>query len=371
MHIKIILLLLLSSFYSIGQEKADFGTLPSNNPMKTALDSVVHASAADFFSKTDVPGVVLSVYQNGNVHFYTYGFADKKNQQPFTDSTLLEIGSITKTFTAEIILILQEKGMLNIDQPLAAFFPEATAENPSLQQISLRQILNHTAGLPRLPANLAKVKNYSYLQPYEHYSKDNLVDCLKKLKPDTIGKYDYSNMGFGILGTIAEMKTGKSLNELMKEYIFTPLDMRQSSLSDSSELPRATGYMTGKPAPYWKFESLAGAGAIKSTASDMTRYLVACLGKSSNTDFNSAIELATKTSLQISNSLSIGMAWHVMTSRTPNIFWHNGGTYGFSTFIAFEPTSQTAIFAATNSFNANKPLETLSGRIMINITKNK
>jgi len=65
------------------------------------------------------------------------------------------------------------------------------------------------------------------------------------------------------------------------------------------------------------------------------------------------------------------MAWHIMTGRTPLIYWHNGGTYGFSTFAAFEPKSQTAIFAAANAFNVNEALEEFSGKILITITETK
>jgi len=371
MRIRSLLTLLLSSFIAKGQHLPDFNTLPHNNPLNTPLDSLVHTYAAGFFSKADAPGVVLGIYQNGNVHYYCYGYADKAAKQVFTDSTLLEIGSITKTFTAIILLRLQQEGVLNIDQPLADFFPDAAAKDTSLYTISLRQLLNHSGGIPRLPANLDKAKDYSFLQPYENYTRAELEDYLKIMKPGTPGKYNYSNLGYGILGTIATIKSGKDFESLLKEYVFTPLNMQHSSSSAIGTLPQACGYMKGSPAAYWKFDCLAGAGTVKSTPADMITYLEACLGKTKDTNLHALIEAATVPTLQIADGSGIGMAWHIMTNKNPNVYWHNGGTYGFSTFAAFEPKSQTAIFAAANAFNVNGALETFSGKVFINITETK
>ncbi len=169
---------------------------------------------------------------------------------------------------------LDEQKILDAQNSVVKYLPVGFGNDSVLQKITLAGIASQSSGLPRLPANLDKIKEYTLMQPYQFYTKEHLYSFLKTLKKISPGTYSYSNLGFGLLGTVEENATGMSFESLLTKYIFQPLQMgstyinRKKNATDS-----ATGYFYGKPAGYWQFDCLAGAGAIKSTAEDILTYL--------------------------------------------------------------------------------------------------
>jgi CubicO group peptidase (beta-lactamase class C family) len=362
-------LLLLNAFAKA--QYSNFAAIPHNNPLQTDIDSTVHVLADTFFKKATAPGLVIGIIHEGERHFYQYGYADKASQRPFTTNTLLEAGSITKTFVANLLFQLQKQGYVNSHDAITKYLPDSVSkEQLDLQKITLAQLANHTSGLPRLPDNIDKVPGFAMEQPYQHYAPEHLYAYLQKAGIKKAGSYDYSNLGFGLLGTLLANNRNASLGELMQEYIFKPLQMTNSSFNGANGgKDSATGYLNGKPTPYWRFNALAGAGAVKTTVADMLTYLQAHLLPTGDITFDNTVKTITQKTAAAGPKVDIGYGWHIFNNLKNPLYWHNGGTYAFSTFAAFDPKTQSACFLAANAFNNNKGLDKMGVDLSIYLSQ--
>lgn len=336
-----------------------------SNPLKTDIDSILHEQVKAFFKKAKAPGLVIGISQSGEKKFYGYGFADSANKQPFTAQTIFEIGSITKTFTANLLFQLYGQGIVNINNPVTQYLPAQFRNDSALQKITIANLASQTSGLPRLPDNLDKIKEYTMMQPYQFYKREHLYSYLKSIRKNSPGSYAYSNLGFGLLSTIEEDVMAMPFESLLNNTIFQPLQMDDTYITAKKKnADSATGYFYGKPAEYWQFDCLAGAGAIKSTASDILKYLDAHI-EYKNENFSVAAARIIQPVKPVSANMQICYAWHTLENLKHRVFWHNGGTYGFSTFAAFEPSSKTSLVLAANTTGDNVPLEKLAVDLLI------
>ena len=342
-----------------------FEQMPFFNLLKTDTDSILHEQVKTFFKKAKAPGLIIGISQNGEKKFYSYGFADSATKQAFTAQTVFEIGSITKTFTTNLLFQLQEQGIVNINNSITQYLPAQFSTDSVLQKITLANIASQTSGLPRLPDNLDKIKEYSMMQPYQFYKREHLFSFLKSIRKNRIGNYAYSNLGFGMLSTLEEDVTAMSFESLLNSNIFQPLQMDDTYIdSKKNKADSATGYFYGKPAGYWQFDCLAGAGAIKSTASDILKYLDAHI-EYKNEKFSVVASKITQPVKPISVNMQICYGWHTLENLKHRVFWHNGGTYGFSTFAAFEPHTKTSVILAANATGDNAVLDKLAIDLLI------
>lgn len=341
--------------------------LPDNNPLRDHIDSVIQEKVKAFFDQAKAPGLIIGISRAGQRQYYCYGYADPATKKMFGPKTIGEIGSITKTFTANLLLQLSQKGLLQVNDPVTRFIPE-NSNDTLLQKIILADLASQVSGLPRLPANLDKVKGYKAAQPYAHYNREDLYSFLASLKTLHPGTYNYSNLGFGLLGTVLENVTHSTYSSLVQQYIFHPLGMNNSYVDMvEKNADTATGFLNGKPVDYWLFDCLGGAGSIKSNAEDMLTYLEACLS-SPEPAFGNAVREALQQRAVVGLGMHIGYAWHSIDNLPHPAWWHNGGTYGFSSFAAIEPQSKTAIILFSNTFNVNNQLDLLSVELLILLT---
>jgi CubicO group peptidase (beta-lactamase class C family) len=307
--IKLIVQLLLLQLTAKSQS-IPFEQIPFTNQLSTDIDSILHEQVKTFFKKAKAPGLVVGISQNGEKRFYTYGFADSASKQQFNANTVFEIGSITKTFTANLLFQLDEQKILDVQKSVLNYLPPGFNNDSVLQKISLSNIASQTSGLPRLPANLDKIKEYTLMQPYQFYKREHLYSFLKSISKNNSGKYAYSNLGFGLLSTIEENVTAMSFESLLNKHIFQPLQMDNTYIeAKKNKTDTATGYFYGKPADYWQFDCMAGAGAIKSTATDILSYLDAHI-EYKNEGFSSVVNRITQPTKPVSdNAQSVLAQW--------------------------------------------------------------
>ena len=331
----------------------------AQNPVGSPLDSQVQRLVTEFYSKAKPTGLLIGISRNGEKSYYSNGYADSASGRPFTATTLFEAGSVTKTFTANLLLQLEELGVLKSEEPLTSFLP-VTAKDSSLYHITPRILVNHSSGLPRLPANLGAVKGFNQAQPYLMYNRAHLyayLETVSKIKP---GNYNYSNLGFGLLGTIMEIRTGYTYESLLNQYILQPLQMDYSFINSAKrKTDSATGYTQNKPVPYWKFDCLAGAGALRTTAGDLLRYLDAHHTPSVEKAWTAVMQRLKEPGTALNKNIQIGYGWHTLESMKNRVYWHNGGTQGFCTFTAWEPVSHTSVVVVVNQFSINNPVDQL------------
>lgn len=297
--------------------------------------------------------IVVGVIDEKGVKFTSLGKVSQKPNAPNADeNTVFEIGSITKVFTGTLLAEAVKRGEVKLDDPIAKYLP-STVKVPARggREITLLDLATHTSGLPRMPTNFAP-KNLQ--NPYADYTVEQMYDFLSKYElPRDIGsKSEYSNLGMGLLGHILSLRAGMSYENLVKTRILLPLDLKDTTITlfPAQKTRLAQGYdINGEESSLWDLPTLAGAGALRSTAKDMARFAAYNLGleKSSLLDvFNSAHQPQRDFGAQ----LKIGLSWLNQPSKPEKmIVWHNGATGGFVGFIGFIKSEKRGVVILSNS----------------------
>lgn len=332
------------------------------NPSATGLDSFINNTADSVFQKEKLPGLFIGVLDNGKRSYYGWGNADTEKKQNFDSATLFEIGSITKTFTAYVLKSVLRNKQISDTASILPYLPDSVRQNKALATISFLKLMNHTSGLPRLPENM-KVDAVNKT-PYDTYTSDQLFDYLKNCKPALTGKYEYSNLGAGLAGVLAERISGKAYAQLLDQYIFLPFKMVTPDKAVSGTANKSQGYFGKEKTPYWNMNVLAPAGGLKCSMAEMLTYLEAMINPVDEEARVIIQQLTTSTAL-ISGKVRVGLGWHLLTEENQSvIFWHNGGTYGFSTFTAFNPEKNKAVMVVINQFSKNNACDVLGITLM-------
>ncbi len=300
--------------------------------------------------------ISAAVVDENGTKFYSVGKTSKQaDAKPVNENTVYEIGSITKVFTGILLAEAVKRGEVKLDGPISKYLPEAV-KTPKFngKEITLLDLTTHSSGLPRLPANL---KPENPLNPYADYTAEQMYEFLGEVKLDgEIGsKIDYSNLGVGLLGHILALRANMSYEELLKKRIFEPLGMNDTAVTFSPAMRSrlAVGYSAeGKQISNWDFQALAGAGALRSTAADMAKFLLANLGFS-KTKLTDSLTEAQKVRRSADDSpLKVGFNWITTKPGEKEIIWHNGGTGGYRSFAGINKESKKGVFVVTNGFDS-------------------
>ncbi|MEU6315644.1 serine hydrolase domain-containing protein [Streptomyces sp. NPDC047014] len=281
--------------------------------------------------------------------------------------TLFEIGSVTKTFTALALARLAGAGAVRLDEPLADLLPVGTAV-PSRggRPITLEHLATHTSGLPRLPKGmlLRALLRPSTPDPYAGCSAEVLLSGLARTRLGaTPGKrFRYSNLGAGLLGLALSRRADTAYEALITREICAPLGMTDTlvTLDEPRAERSAQGHTrSGRPTTPWHLADLAGAGALRSTATDLVAYVRAQWDDAAvPADLTEAIRLTREVRHRRTPFAWIHLGWmahrlHPKQGAHLQI-WHNGGTGGFSSFVGFDPENRLAVIALANT---SRPLD--------------
>ena len=266
---------------------------------------------------------------------------------------VFEIGSITKTFTASILAAMVADSSVHLDDPVGKFLP-ATVRVPTRngRQITLVDLATQSSGLPRLPSNLAPRDSTN---PYADYTVEQLYTFLSSYElPRDVGEtYEYSNLGVGLLGQALARKAGMSYEELVRQRVLAPLGMRETAITLSPALRArlAPGHdAEGHVVANWDLPTLAGAGALRSTAADMLTFLAANLDSSANPLARALRQTHVSRRSAGSATMTIGLAWHILARPGgATIVWHNGGTGGYRSFVGFDEVRRVGVVVLTNA----------------------
>lgn len=328
------------------------GPLYSCGQNAVPLDEFIKAKTDSVFSSNRLPGIFVGYGNKGKNNYYTAGYARPEEKVPFDVNTFFEIGSITKTFTAYTLLCVLRDHKIYDSTKIISYLPKEVQANKHLDRIRFINLINHTAGLPRLPDNMEL--SAGDMQPYQTYDSKKLFEYLSTAQPKDPGSYAYSNLAAGLAGVLAERISGKTYAALLDQYIFLPFNMVDKNNTLEKSVNRSQGYFADTiKSAYWNMNVLAPAGALKCTGKEMLRYL-ACMSNPVNASSKAIIDSLTQTTLQLSPATGVGRGWHISNKKDRAvIYWHNGGTYGFSTFGAFIKGTGQYIIIAINKFNSN------------------
>lgn len=317
----------------------------SLNEVKSVI--LQHIKAHDF------AGIEVGyIAPSGSVSFISDGVLNLKTGKPVTKNSIFEIGSITKVFTSLALEEVLEKKGISLNMSAEKLLPSGY-KLPEYNggKITVRQLVTHTSGLPRMPSNfLLGLSN-----PYAHYTTKDLKTFLDSYKltypPGT--KFQYSNLGMALAGLILENETGESYGRSIKEYVTKPLLMNSTIINitadDSARF--ATGYRSGRRVSHWDLNIFDGAGGLRSTCADLVRFLKTEMGL-----YKSKLYPAMKkTQLPLYNIKDhgkqldgIGMGWLYSTLQD-TIIWHDGETGGFISFLGFNVQNGSGVVVLSNS----------------------
>jgi CubicO group peptidase (beta-lactamase class C family) len=315
-------------------------------------DSTVRAIIKPRVDTGRYAGIAVGfITRDGRQQVTSYG--PNAGVTPFDANTVFEIGSITKTFTTAILADMVAKKEVALDDPVVKHLPPGTkVPERDGKQITLLDLATQTSGLPRLPTNLLimDAKN-----PYASYTPAMLYEFLGDYTlPRGIGeRYEYSNLGMGLLGQALGHRAGKDFETLVTERVLVPLGMRDTRIALTSGMRSrlAPGHDGGGEAQgLWDLPAIAGAGALRSTVGDMLKY-VRANADSTSKPLGSVLALthATRRPGPVPQ-VSIGLAWHRTTTpggRT--VVWHNGGTGGYRSFAGYDEATGLGVVVLTNT----------------------
>ena len=226
-------------------------------------------------------GIVVGVIEPNGRRVVAYGNLAKGDPRTLDGDTIFEIGSVTKVFTSLVLADMVNRKEVTLDDPAAKYLPEnVRMPERSGKSITLLDLSTHSSGLPPLPSNL-KLKDPR--NPYADYSVDDLYQFLSgyTLPRDPGSEFEYSNLGAGLLGHLLACRAGTDYESLIRTRITRPLSMPDTGITLSSSMKQrmATGHNAMlAPVANWDLPTLAGAGALRSSANDMLTFLEAFLG---------------------------------------------------------------------------------------------
>lgn len=300
-------------------------------------------------------GIVAGVIDSSGKRIVPYGSMLAGEKRPVDGDTVFEIGSVTKVFTALLLADMVARGEVELTDPVSKYLPSSVkVPQRGGKSITLEHLATHTSGLPRLPSNLMPADPSN---PYADYSADRLYEFLSgyELTRDIGAKYEYSNLGAGLLGHALALRAKSDYGTLVRTRILEPLGMKSTSIALSDEMKSrlATGHDANlKRAANWDLTTLAGAGALRSTVNDMLIFVGAAAGLG-----ESPLAAAMKSMLAArratdSPGLDIALGWHILKANGRESVWHNGGTGGYRSFVGFDPELRTGVVVLSNTSTA-------------------
>ncbi|HUD43012.1 MAG TPA: serine hydrolase [Dokdonella sp.] len=272
----------------------------------------------------------------------SFACADPAQAARIDARTAFEIGSVSKTMTAALLADLIAQGKAALDDPLADYLPEGT-KVPAFQgqPIRLRHVVTHTSGLPALPS---RMKMADPADPYAKLSERDLLDSLGDV---TLGvapgtRFEYSNFASMLLSLAVARRAGSDYETLLTTRLLRPLGMDGAYVARAPDGIRAAAGHTpnGRTTPAWTFPvDLAGVGGVRATLEDMVRYVEAGLGRA---DAPIVAALAA-TQQPLSQTPPMGMNWMLMPVGERRVLVHEGGTGGFSSFVAIDRSRERGV----------------------------
>ena len=308
-------------------------TLDDNLPLEDKVDKYF----TYLTEEKNFHGVVL-ISKGENVLINKgYGSASDEKQFPMKSETILDIGSITKPFTATTIMKLVEQNMLDTEQKIIDFFQNIPADK---QAITVHQLLTHTSGLPA-----------DFADDLDTLTKEQALQKIlsSKLVAQPGEKYEYSNTGYAALALIIEKVTNQSYHSYVRDSIFSKLDMNSSGFYGDNYLSKNlyyTGYMNNTKTDYttinasYLYGNTLGNGGILSTTGDMLKWVHAV----TDNFFSPAI----KERMFTSSNDGYGYGWVVSSTGNGKKFWHDGGGLGGNSYVAMYPEKQITIIILSN-----------------------
>lgn len=311
------------------------------------LESKIDSTILSEFKDKDEPGGVFMVAQKGkNLYRKAFGKANLELKVNLTPDHVFQIGSMTKQFTAISILILEEQGKLNVNDPISKYIKDY----PSGDKITIHHLLTHTSGIK----DFTKMKTLSSIAQKD-MKPEMMVDFFKNEPVDFAPgeKFEYNNSGYVVLGYIIELVSGDSYENFIKKNIFEKAGMTHSYYATDRQIvpKRAYGYHKKESGYVNKtmisFSIPFSSGSLMSTVDDMLKWQNALSQNTLLTSIESQ-KAFQKYTLNNGEKFTYGYGWHLKDINGISTREHGGSIFGFKSMGVYIPEQDIYVIGFSN-----------------------
>lgn len=336
--------------------------------IETKIDSLLNS----LYNAKKINGNFLLAEKGKVIYKKSFGIANEETKQLLNENSIFEIASVTKQFTAMAIMMLNEKGKLNLDDNISKFIPELAF----YKGITIKHLLNHTSGLPDYMELFEKILDKSKIA-----TNNDVITIFAQKQPKVIftpnSKHEYCNTGYALLASIIEKASGETYADFLQKAIFKPLRMNNTFVYKRRLAPKkidnyAYGYVYSDSLKKYVLpddlietkmvvwlDGVVGDGGINSTVNDLLKwdralYINKLLSKKQmNEMFNATI-------LNDNTQINYGYGWQIENhAEFGKIVYHGGGWPGYATFFARHITDDKTIIILQNHDNITLPLNSI------------
>ena len=318
------------------------------------IDAYVHERMAAW----SIPGLSLAIVEDGQVTLTRgYGLADKDQNRPMTPQTPVAVGSATKPLTATAIMQLVEAGQVELDAPVTRYLPWFNLDDPRAAEITVRQMLNHTSGIPA---------SASLTGGQEPDALDRRVRALEweKLRSAPGARWEYANDGFNTAGLIVQVVSGMPYEQYVAEKILEPLGMTRSTFDPAraAEIGIAQGYLKRKGELRAERTRLTKAynpsGMLIASAEDSGRYLAAMANggtlDGAHVISPESLDRMWAPAARVGDNLEYGLGWFISQQEGLRAVLHPGELLTMGSMFVLVPERKLGVAVLTNLDNDGK-----------------
>jgi len=300
-----------------------------------------------------VPSIAVAVARDGKIIWEQgFGWADREKRVEATEHTMYSLASISKPIAATGLAILCQQGKIDLDKPIDDYLGAAkvTARVGSAADATVRRVANHTAGLPL---------HYQFFyedEPYRRPAMDETIRRYANLVTAPGERFQYSNLGYGLIDYIIARQSGRPFVDYMREEVFLPLGLTRMSVDIGPGLEKfaAVRYGTdGLPIPFYDFDH-PGGSAVFASAHDLARFGMFHAG-SKLPDQREILNDEWRTKMQeptadIERGRRYGVGWFLQDDKQGRrVVSHSGGMGGVSTLLSIVPEQKVVVVVLSNS----------------------
>lgn len=329
------------------------GPLACAQRSATGLDSLFYGKQG-LRARYPNLGLSIGVVRGSAASYYALGNEQPLQGAPVDSTTLFEIGSVTKTFTALLLALAQETGDLSAGAYLDACLPSSVHLRPALRhRVRLTAMASHQSGLPNLSNDryIQALFDQDPVQPFHLVTRDYLYNVLQQT--DTLqapGTYHYNNFAFSLLGALLAQRAGHSYGDLVQLRIARPLRLRTTGLTYHTAKIAGRFTTKGEAKPAIVINAVAPAGGLKSNAVDLVRYVQAQLMPPAGA-LGRAIE-RTQQPFYRDSSITVGLGWEIRQIGGHRVYQKDGDTFGNSSLVRFDRAGQIGLVILSNHQDA-------------------
>lgn len=327
----------------------------STSTYAQSFENKVDSLITTVFKDKNGPGAVFLVAKDGKTIYHKdFGKSNLELDVDMNTENIFQIGSITKQFTAVAILMLEERGKINLNSSISTYIPDY----PSGDKITLHHLLTHTSGIK----DFTKMKSIQQIAQKE-LSPTELIDFFKNepadFPPGT--KFEYNNSGYVILGHIIKLVSGETYQNFIQKNIFEKVGMANSRYADEAAVIKNRAYGYQKKANLYvnkgriSFTIPFSSGSLMSTAEDMLKWQNA-LNRNLLLREKTAKKAFTKNKLDNGETISYGYGWHLTELDGTATREHGGSIFGFKSMGVYIPNEDIYVIGFSNC-DCNSPTQ--------------